>query len=221
MTRRGRRPPAVIADDALAAEITTRWVAAVRNRFDAAFSREWLETTLRQRLRDGDSLTFVIKVIEFAERDGDEIADAALREVGAELMERRFGRLGEGQILAYLQRAVLRPPLGRGRGRAWYDDYQRNIGICVLIKLACRVFGVHATRSQESRRPNRPQSGVSLITEGLSNNKVFIEEQSVQKHLWFGVPGVLAKSINDEEALADFARQWALAAPFLRDLMRR
>ena len=144
----------------------------MRDRFDAAFSREWLEATLRQRLRDGDSLTFVIKVIELP-TDGDEIADAALREVGAELMERRFGRLGEGQILAYLQRAVLRPPLGRGRGRAWYDDYQRNIGICVLIKLACRVFGVHATRSQESRRPNRPQSGVSLITEGLSRQQGF------------------------------------------------
>jgi hypothetical protein len=132
MTRRGRSLPAVIGDEALAAEIVTKWVAAVRNRFDTSFSKEWLETALRRELRSGDSLTFAILAVGAADQ-GDEIADAALREVGAELMERRSGRLGEGQILAYLQRVALNPPHERGRGRAWYDEYQRNVGICVLI----------------------------------------------------------------------------------------
>jgi hypothetical protein len=89
-----------------------------------------------------------------------------------------------------------------------------------MIKLACRVFGVHATRSLKSPHPNRPQSGVSLITEALVKNRIHIEEKTIQKHIWFGVPGHLVKRVNDEEALVDFANRWAQAAPFLQDLMR-
>jgi hypothetical protein len=166
----------MIVDEKLALEIATAWVAAVRDRFAASFSLEWLEKAIRYELRNGSSLTFVVKAVEAAEH-GDEIADAALREVGAELMERGSGRVGEGQILAYLQRAALRAPYGRRPGRAWYDDYQRNFGICLLIKLASRVFGLHATRSQESRRLDRPHSGVSLIREALILNGVHIEEK--------------------------------------------
>jgi hypothetical protein len=169
----------MITDEKLALEIATRWVAAVRDRFDASFSLGWLEKAIRNELRNGSSLTFVVKAVEAAEQ-GDEIADAALREVGAELMEQRSGHIGEGQILAYLQRAALRAPYGRRPGRPWYDDYQRNLGFCVLIKLACRVFGFHATRSLESRRPNRQPSGVSLIREALVRNGIHIEERTIQ-----------------------------------------
>jgi hypothetical protein len=216
--RADRAPP--IADEKLAIEISVAWVAAVRYRFDARFSREWLEKAIRYELRNGDSLAFAVKAVEAADR-GDEIADAALREVGSELMERRSGRLGEGQILAYYQRAGLQAPHGRAPGRAWYDQYQRNLGICVMIKLACRVFGVHATRSLKGGRPNRPQSGVSLITVALARNRIHIEEKTIQKHIWFGVPGYLVKRVRDEEALVDFTNRWAQAAPFLQDLTPR
>ena len=206
-------------DEKLAIEIATRWVAAVRNRFDASFSREWLEKAIRNELRNGSSLTFVVKAVEAAEQ-GDEIADAALREVGAELMERRSGRVGEGQILAYLQRAALRAPYGRRPGRAWYDDHQRNFGTCVLIKLACRVFGFHATRSLESRCPNRPHSGVSLIHEALVLNGIHIEEKTIQKHIWFGYVGILVRA-HDHPATPEFLRQWAQVMPLLQDLRLR
>jgi hypothetical protein len=210
----------MIADERLAIEITTRWVAAIRSRFHANFGLEWLEKAIRNELRNGDSLAFVVKAVEAAGQR-DEIADAALREVGAELMERRSGRHGEGQILAYLQRAALLAPYGRKPGRTWYDEYYRNIGICILIKLASRVFGLHATRSLESRRPNRPQSGVSLIHGALVRNGVHIEERTIQKHIWFGLPGYLVKSLKDEQALNDFTHQWTQAAPFLQDLRLR
>lgn len=209
----------MIADEKLALEIATAWVAAVRDRFAASFSLEWLEKAIRNELRNGSSLTFVVKAVEAAEQ-GDEIADAALREVGAELMEQRSGHIGEGQILAYLQRAALRAPHGRRPGRAWYDDYQRNVGFCVLIKLACRVFGLHATRSLESRRPGRPQSGVSLIHEALVRNGVHIEEKTIQKHIWFGYIGILVRA-HDHPATPEFLRQWAQALPLLQDLRLR
>ena len=67
---------------------------------------------MRQYLRGG--LITVIKVVEAADK-GDEIADAALREVGAELFDQPSGRTGEIQIIAYLQRA---PPAGTGHTSA-------------------------------------------------------------------------------------------------------
>ena len=104
-------------------------VSIVRHRLTKEWSREWLETTLRQRLRDGE-LGITVKAVEAANA-GDEIADAALRYVFAELIgappaERRPGHL---QIAAYGQRAALRPPHKRKRGRAWYDDWYRNLVI--------------------------------------------------------------------------------------------
>ena len=135
-------------------------------------------------------------------------------------MERRSGRVGEGQILAYLQRAALRAPYGRRPGRAWYDDYQRNFGICLLIKLASRVFGLHATRSQESRRLDRPHSGVSLIREALILNGVHIEEKTIQKHIWFGYVEILVRT-HDHPAMPEFLRQWSLTIPLLQDLKLR
>jgi hypothetical protein len=209
----------MIADEKLALEIATAWVAAVRYRFDARFSREWLEKAIRYELRNGDSLVFVIKAVDAAEQ-GDEIADAALREVGSELMERRSGRLGEGQILAYYQRAGLRAPHGRGPGRAWYDQYQRNVGACVMIKLACRVFGFHATRSLKSLNPNRQESGVNLITKALACNGIHIEEKTIQKHIWFGYIGILIRA-HDHPATPEFLRQWAQVLPLLQDLKLR
>jgi hypothetical protein len=218
-----RNLPAIIPDQALAEDITTRWVAAVRNRFDAAFSREWLETALRRELRECDSLPFVIKVVESAWQ-GDEIADAALRDVATELQIALFQKRdlapGHLQIIAYLQRVSSLPPHQRGRGNAWYDDYSRNIGNCTLIKLAVLIFGVSATRSLESRRPNRPPSGVSLITDALARNGVFISETTVQKKLWFGYLGYLVRTV-DHPTTPEFLTLWALAAPFLKDLQHR
>ena len=209
----------MIADEKLALEIARAWVAQVRDRFRATSSREWLEQAIRNELRNGSSLTFVIKAVEAAEQ-GDEIPDAALREVGAELMEQHSGHIGKGQILAYLQRAALRAPYGRRPGRVWYDDYQRNVGFCVLIKLASRVFGLHATRSQESRRPGRPQSGVSLIHEALVLNGIHIEEKTIQKHIWFGYIGILVRT-HDHPMMPEFLRQWSQAIPLLQDLRLR
>ena len=96
----------------------------------------------------------VIKVVEAGDAD-DEIADAALREVGAELLERRTGEPGELQIMAYLQRAAQRAARHWGRGSQWYDDWDRNLAICLLIQLTCKEFGLDPTRNRESSRAGR------------------------------------------------------------------
>src|SRR5215471_1011973 len=102
------------------------WVARVRPMMEKEISPEYLEMKLRQGLREG-ALMLTIKAVEAAEKHEDEIADAALRQVGAEMMGGRIVE-GEGgvQIWAYYQRAGLRPPLTRPRGHRWYDDWSRN-----------------------------------------------------------------------------------------------
>jgi hypothetical protein len=170
-------------------------VALVHHQLTEQFSREWLESTLRRHLRgidvpDDRRLTLAIKAVEAADA-GDEITDTVLREVGSELIERPTGRPGDGQILAYLQRAVRRERNKRKRGRTWYDDWYRNIAICILVDLACREFDVAPTRNRECRRGNQRPSGISLVVAALARNKIHIEERTVQRHIWHGLPGEL------------------------------
>jgi hypothetical protein len=164
---------------------------------------------LRRYLRgidvpDTKRLTIAIKAVEAAEA-GDEIADAALREVGSELIERPTGRPGDGQIVAYLQRAVRRAPAKRRRGRQWADRWVRDMGICTLIHLACVEFGVAPTRNRESRRAGRNPSGCSLVTAGLARNRVFLDEKSVQNHIWLGLPGELVRQAIAERAFGELS----------------
>jgi hypothetical protein len=50
------------------------------------------------------------------------------------------------QIIAYAQRALTRDPLKRKPGRSKYDEWVRNICICVMVRLVNEQFGVKATR---------------------------------------------------------------------------
>jgi hypothetical protein len=171
------------------------WVATGRHVMEKQFSIEWLATELRKGLRAG-RLSLTIKAIEAAEKHDDEIADAVLREVYAELVGGALGERGPGhlQLVAYGQRAVLRAPHQRGRGHRWHDHWLRNITICVWIEMACREFGVRASRNRAARRANREPSGVSLVVAGLAANKIHLDESTVQENLWFALPGELARS---------------------------
>ena len=155
-----RYPGPLTADDEQRAiHRVAIWVAMVRHTLSKEYSREWLETTLRQCLYEGD-LEIAKKAVEAADQ-GDELADAALREVGAELwmpsLQGRDLAPGHLQVIAYVQRVTNRAPHKRKRGRyAWV----RNITICILVQLACAEFGVLPTRSRESAAPTaiRPAS---------------------------------------------------------------
>jgi hypothetical protein len=187
--------PLTAADGPRAVERIALWVSIRQQVMEAQFSVDWLATELRKGLRAG-RLALTIKAIEAAEEHDDEIADAALREVYAELVGGAPAEHGPGhlQLLAYGQRAVMRAPHQRGRGHRWHDHWVRNITICVLIELACREFGVRPTRNRASRRANREPSGVSLVVAALERNGIYLDEGTVQQNLWFGLPGELARS---------------------------
>jgi hypothetical protein len=186
-----------MVDEQLAINRLSVSVALVRHQIGKDYSHEWLATTLRQYLRgidvpDDRRLTLAIKAVEAADQ-GDEIADAALREVGAELIEQRTGRPGDGQIMAYFQRAGLRAPHRRKQGHHWADNWSRDLAICILIQRACLELGVAPTRNRDSRRAGRRPSGVSLATAAFARNGIHLDEGSVQRHIWLGLPGELAR----------------------------
>ena len=188
--------PLAPADVPRAVERLALWVSMRRQVIEKQFGVDWLATELRKGLRAG-RLSLTIKAIEAAEKHDDEVADAALREVYAELVGGAIAERGPGhlQVLAFGQRAVLRAPHQRGRGHRWHDHWVRNITICVLIELACREFGVRASRNRAAaRRANREPSGVSLVVAALARNGIHLDESTVQENLWFGLPGELARS---------------------------
>jgi len=190
--------PLVVFEEQRAINRVAIWVSMVKHVLDGEWSRERLETLLRQELRAG-ALAITIKAIEAAD-NGDEIADAALRIVYAEMAGGALTERGPGhlQIWAYGQRAVLRPPHTRPRGHRWYDDWYRNLGICILVGLACREFGLLPTRNREARRANSKPSGISLVVAGLARNKIHLDEGSVQQNIWFGLCGTLARHVIAE-----------------------
>jgi len=170
-------------------------IPMVRHWFEKEDSREFLETELRKGLREG-RLPLTIYAVQAADA-GDEICDAELRTVFAEwvggmLPEQRPGHF---QLRAYGQRAVLplRPPHKRPQGHRWHDNWMRDIQVCMLIVLACREFGVLASRNRASRRANRTPSGISLVVAALARNGIHRNEGSVQ-NLWFGLAGDLVRA---------------------------
>jgi hypothetical protein len=181
-------------DEARAINRIAIWIAMLRSSMEKEHGRDWLETKLREGLREG-RLTLTIKAVDAAEQ-GDEIADAALRSVYAEMAGGTLQDRGPGhlQVWAYGQRAVLRPPHRRPRGHRWHDHWMRNILTCILVDLACREFGVQASRNRAARRANRKPSGVSLVVAALARNKIHLDEGSVQQNLWFGLPGELVRA---------------------------
>jgi hypothetical protein len=189
--------PANFSDEQRAIDCVSEWVVTLRPRMEKRYSREWLETELRKGLREG-RLTLTIKAVEAADK-GDEIADAALRAIGAELqmplLQRQSLAPGHLQTIAYFQRAGQRAPHKRPRGQRWHDDWFRNLDICLLIHLACREFGVRPTRNRAARRANREPSGVSLVVDGLARNGIHLHEVSVQENIWFSLPGELIRSL--------------------------
>ncbi len=184
-----------LLDENRAIDRAAGWISMVRHRLEKEYSWEFLETELRKGLREG-RLTLTIHPVQAADA-GDEIADAALRTVYAEMAGGILPERGPGhlQVCAYGQRAVLRAPHKRPRGHRWHDNWIRNIQICMLIDLACRKFGVHPTRNRDTRRANRAPSGISLVVAALARNNIHLDEGSVQENLWKGLPGELVRGV--------------------------
>jgi hypothetical protein len=187
--------PTPVSDEqaaiAAVAEQAARWLPSMNA------SHKNLASMLRDCLRRGD-YDITEKAIEAAERHGDWLADAVLRQTCSEM-----GNLKEPmsvQLERYWQRAIRRPPVERGRGRDQYADWSRNNGICFLVQWACAQFGVRPTRSRLARR-ERIQSGCSLVKKALERHGIFLEERTIQDDIWLGLPGQLARQAMAELGL--------------------
>jgi hypothetical protein len=167
-------------------------IPRLRHKLEKEYSLEWLETVLKKGLREG-RLLLTIRAVQAADA-GDEICDAALRTVFAEMVDGALpkrGRPGHLQVWAYGQRAVLQPPHKRPQGHRWHDHWIRNIQICNLIYFVWREFGVKPTRNREARRANRAPSAISIVVKALAREKIYLKESNVQENLWNGLPGRL------------------------------
>jgi hypothetical protein len=171
-------------------------IPMVLYKLEKDYSLEWLETALRKGLREGRQ-PLTDYAVYAAEKGEDEICDAALRAVGAELqmalLQRRDLAPGHLQIIAYFARAGQRAP-HKHRGHRWHDDWMRNIQICRLIELARREFRVRASRNRTARRANRTPSGISLVVAALDRNGIHLNEATVQENIWLGPPGELVRA---------------------------
>jgi hypothetical protein len=181
--------PMIVFDETRAINRIAIQVATALHKMSAQASRETLASLLRDCLRRGD-LIVTVKAIEAAENASDELADSVLRFTYAEMKNAREPM--SKQLEAFGERAVLRPPVSRGRGAAWYDAWTRNIAICVLIPLVCAEFDLLPTRNRESRRQRKP-SGISLVAGALKRNGIELTERTIQQHIWLGLPGALVR----------------------------
>ena len=207
------RLPTGEIDEKRAIDCVALLIPMVRHKLEKYYSREWLQTALQMGLREGQ-LPLAIYAVHDADA-GDEICDAALRAVGAELqmalLQRRDLAPGHLQIIAYFQRAGQRAPHKHPGGRRWHDNWMRNIQLCQLVHFVCREFDVHPTRGPDTRlrrgragddpprcANDRTPSGISIVVAALARNGIhltLINEESVQRNIWLGLPGELVRTI--------------------------
>jgi len=171
--------------------------AMICHRMEKRASRENIQVAVENLLRKGE-LDFAVAAIAFADAH-DELADAALRNVFAEMLAAGGKLPGQGagclQIWAYGQRAVKHAPHEPpSRGHRWHDNWMRNILACWLILFADRDMGVPPTCNRE-RSKNGAPSGISLVVKALRRHGIDLgEAASVQENIWFGLPGEVVRA---------------------------
>ena len=143
-------------DEAAAIDEVAAQVEQFRAKMTAASSRELLERHLSDLLWQG--LVDELQIVKDA-KNGDEVADAALRKVYAEWINSRREPKPPIHLESYALEALDHDKVKRPRGRAtWHDNWRRDIGIAVLVFFAVCRFGLKPTRNPEQE----PRSTVGL-----------------------------------------------------------
>jgi hypothetical protein len=184
-----------------AVERLANQIAPMRSVMAKKYSLELLEALLKQGLRQG-RLPLAKRAVEAANK-GDYIADSALRAVAAELqtalLQKRDLAPGHQQAIGYYQGVHDRPPLRRKRGRyGEHDAWVRKVAICAFVLTACAWLGLQPTRSRASRLGGRHHSGISLVVAALASLGIRVEEETFQRHTWYGVIGELVRQVPED-----------------------
>ena len=119
--------PATLVE-AEAVDIIAHWIDLVAEMLTTEASRLALRKHIRERLAQGTIPTMQVIV---AARAGHEEADRALRELAAEKLDR--GELLPAALRAYVQEALLMPPVTYPQGQNIVDNWTRDVGIAVLV----------------------------------------------------------------------------------------
>jgi hypothetical protein len=162
--------------EAEAVDAIAHWIDLVAELMTVEASRLIMRKEIRDRLREGTIP--VMQVIEAAEH-GHQDADFALRELAVETIDR--GQPLPTAIGAYVQKALLRPPVTYPPGRNFVDTWVRDAGVALLVKLAVERWNVPATRGHLSQNSEKRLSACYLVSVALGRRGYNLRERSVEK----------------------------------------
>jgi hypothetical protein len=175
----------------------------IHHKLSAQFSREWAETTVIRKLREG-RLDLARTAIEQAHA-GDEIYHNALQYLAAEMMAGP-GRPGPEAppgllpVWTYGQLALQQGTRKRRAGRPGHDNWVRDAEYCTIIWLICHELGVSPGRNRASHGSKSPPSGCSLLVAALKRNGIHPpDEAQMEVNIWNGPRGRLVREELDKE----------------------
>jgi hypothetical protein len=140
--------------------------------------------------KHNDDFDIITQVIEAAEQD-DPVAHGALERRFHQILDEH--RLPPGCLNDYMRRASKEPR----RGRFSYEDYGRNIGFLIMVRLICQDCGLQPTRNRASRRRRHP-CGCSAISDACKRTRIDALEISESRlaNLW-GTQGKITELLVD------------------------
>ncbi len=139
--------PATIEDEMV--NTVVHWIDIVAAALTSEAGRRVLQHYIRESLRHGTIPT--MQVIAAA-RAGHQGADLAMRELIAEMIDRKEDL--PTTLAGYAQEAMFRAPTAYPPGRNIADTWMRDIGFAVLVAMAADHWRLPVTRNRTSKHPS-------------------------------------------------------------------
>jgi hypothetical protein len=137
-------------------------------------SRRLMLSHLKQLIRQGTIPA--LRVISWA-NSGHEVADIALREIAAEMLDR--GEDPPATIRYYAAHALTTAPVKRGKGKDAVANWLRDTCIAIVVSVAVERWHPYLplTRNRASKKP----SACSLVSAALGLRRINVSERRVEK----------------------------------------
>jgi|SoiMethySBSTD1v2_1073268.scaffolds.fasta_scaffold1049621_1 hypothetical protein len=166
-------PTLIEAETDTMVNTVAHWVDVVDAMLTSDAGHLLLRNHLRRMLREGVIET--LKVVTAAEQ-GHQDADLALRELGAEMLDR--GEMPNATLRSYLVKALVTAPVRYPPGRNIADTWVRDIGIAVMVAMVMAHWPhLKATRNRAAKRP----SASTIVALALSKRGFSLTEWQVER----------------------------------------